>query len=244
VVLALRRSATGHTLTPSSPDRPPNRPQETVSVSSTDAAPPDERWVADLTSDGPAGEAAVRRLHQILLRASRHQVWRLRGMLPHAQSDDLNELALQIADEATMTVLRRLPSFEGRSRFTTWAYKFVVYQAGIEVRKQSWRRREISLSDDADLTGLVDRTATPDEVLEATELARAVEDAMATALTPHQRRVAVALVVEEVPVDVLAERLGTTRNALYKTLHDARRRLRAALADRGHLEALNDRNSA
>jgi RNA polymerase sigma-70 factor (ECF subfamily) len=222
----------------------PNKSKETVPLSNPGAAPSDEGWVADLTSEGPAGQIAVRHLHEILLRASRHQVWRLRGMLPHVGSEDLADLALQVADEATVTVLRRLDSFEGRSKFTTWAYKFAVYQAGVEVRKQAWRHKEISLSDHADLVGLVDRGSSPAELLEATELAQAVEQAIATALTPHQRRIALALVVDEVPIDVLAERLGTTRNALYKTLHDARRRLRAALADRGHIDALPDRSSA
>ena len=213
-------------------------------MSVADAAPSDESWVADLTADGPAREVALRRLHEILLRASRHEVWRLRGMLPHAGPQDLADLATQTADEATVAVLRRLDSFEGRSRFTTWAYKFAVYQAGVEVRKQAWRRREISLSDHVDLVGRADPGSSAPDLLEATELARAVEQAIATVLTPHQRRIALALVVDEVPIDVLAERLGTTRNALYKTLHDARRRLRAALVEGGQLDAVRDRNSA
>jgi RNA polymerase sigma-70 factor (ECF subfamily) len=203
----------------------------------------DEAWIADLTVDGPAGEAALRRLHEILLRASQHQVWRLRGMLPHAGADELRDLATQIASDATLTVLRRLDSFEGRSRFSTWAYKFAVYQAGVEVRKQAWRHREISLSEHTELVKLADRGSSPAELLEATELAQAVEHAIATVLTPHQRRIAVALVLDQVPIDVLAERLGTTRNALYKTLHDARRRLRAALVESGHLDARPDSHS-
>jgi RNA polymerase sigma-70 factor (ECF subfamily) len=133
-------------------------------------------------------------------------------------------------------VLRRLDSFEGRSRFSTWAYKFAVYQAGIEVRRQAWRHREVSLFDSVDLVVLTDRGASPGELVEATELAQAVQHAIVTVLTPHQRRIAIALVVDEIPIDVLAERLGTTRNALYKTLHDARRRLRAALVESGHLD--------
>ncbi|WP_019873488.1 sigma-70 family RNA polymerase sigma factor [Sporichthya polymorpha] len=213
-------------------------------MENSDAAPSDEKWIADLTADGPDGDAALRRLHELLLRASRHQVYRLRGMLPHAGPEELTDLAMQAADEATVSVLRRLDTFEGRSRFSTWAYKFAVYQAGVEVRKQAWRHKEISLSDSVDLVGMVDHSASPSELAEATELARAVEKAIRTALTPHQRRIAIALVIDEVPIDVLADRLGTTRNALYKTLHDARRRLRAALADCGHLDAITDRSTA
>ena len=105
-------------------------------------------------------------------------------------------------------------------------------------QRQAWRHREINLPDHVEL---VDRTSSPAEVTEAAQLARAVERAIASALTPHQRQVALALVVDEVPIDVLAERLGTTRNALYKTLHDARRRLRAELVAGGHLDPLPDR---
>ena len=67
--------------------------------------------------------------------------------------------------------------------------------------------------------------------------------AIAGELTPHQRRVVLALLVDGVPIDVLADRLGSTRNALYKTLHDARRRLRTALTESGHLEARPDRST-
>ena len=133
-----------------------------------------------------------------------------------------------------------LGTFEGRSRFTTWAYKFGVLHAGVAVRRQAWRHREVPLPDT--LT-LVDTAPTPAAVSEASQLARAVEAAIATELTPHQRRVVLALLVEQVPIDVLAERLGSTRNALYKTLHDARRRLRTALIESGHLQIRPDRST-
>lgn len=198
------------------------------------AVPPtDEAWVADLVGDGMDRELAVRRLHAILLRASRHQVWRLRDLVPGAGAVDLEDLAQQAADDALVSVLRRLPSYQGRARFTTWAYKFGLLQAGVAMRRQAWRHREIPLRDS--ITA-VDASPTPAQLTEASQLARAVERAIDTVLTPHQRRVALALLVDDVPIDVLAERLGTTRNALYKTLHDARGRLRAALAASGHLD--------
>jgi RNA polymerase sigma-70 factor (ECF subfamily) len=214
----------------------------TVNPAAADVAPAptEEAWAADLTGGGRAGQLALRRLHDVLLRASRHQVWRLRDLLPGAGPGDLEDLAQQAADDALVAVLRQLAGFEGRSRFTTWAYKFGIYHAGVAVRRQAWRNREVPLPD---TLPLVDTSPTPADLSEAAQLARAVREAIGSALTPHQRRVALALLVEEVPIDVLADRLGTTRNALYKTLHDARRRLRTALTAQGHLETNSNRST-
>jgi RNA polymerase sigma-70 factor (ECF subfamily) len=196
--------------------------------------PSDDAWLADLTDDGPAGQQALRRLRDLLLRATRHQVWRLRDVLPGAGAGELEDLAQQAANDALIAVLRQLGTFEGRSRFTTWVYKFGVLHAGVAVRRQAWRHREVPLPD---TLALVDSSPAPDQVSEAAHLIQAVQAAIVSALTPHQRRVVLALLVEEVPIDVLADRLGSTRNALYKTLHDARRRLRATLTADGYLDA-------
>ncbi|GAB3243929.1 RNA polymerase sigma factor [Nocardioides dilutus] len=213
----------------------------TVNPTTPDVVPPaDDAWQADLTDDGPAGAQALALLQEVLLRAARHQVWRLRHLLPGAGAGELEDLAQQAADDALMAVLRKLDTFEGRSRFTTWAYKFGVLHAGVAVRRQAWRHREVPLPD---TLALADTSPTPAAVSEGSDLARAVTAAIAAELTPHQRRVALALLVEGVPIDVLADRLGSTRNALYKTLHDARRRLRTALTASGHLDALPDRST-
>jgi RNA polymerase sigma-70 factor, ECF subfamily len=214
----------------------------TVNPTSRGVVPPpaDDAWWLDLTDEGGAGSQALERLREVLLRAARHQVWRLCNLLPGAGSDELEDLAQQAADDALMAVLRRLGTFEGRSRFTTWAYKFGVLHAGVAVRRQAWRHREVTLSD---RLAVPDPAPSPAAITEATDLARALEAAIAHELTPHQRRVVVALLVEGVPIDVLAERLGSTRNALYKTLHDARRRLRAALTASGQLEVHPDRST-
>jgi RNA polymerase sigma-70 factor (ECF subfamily) len=194
--------------------------------------PPGEDWIAELTSDGPVREDALRRLHALLLRGARFQVSRMsamRAMVGAAQVEDVITLA---ADEAMVAVLGKLATFEGRSRFTTWAYKFAVLQAAVELRRQAWSRREVPL--DA-APPLIEPRPSPDQYVEGAELAAAVREAIDRVLTPHQRRIALALLVDEVPIDVLAERLGTNRNALYKTLHDARSRLRAHLALEGYL---------
>jgi len=131
-----------------------------------------------------------------------------------------------------MAVLTKLPTFEGRSRFTTWVYKFAILQSATEVRRYAWRNREVELSDD---THVLEHGPSPASYAEATDLASAVRCAIDEALTPHQRRITIALLIDDVPIDVLAERLGTNRNALYKTVHDARTRLRAHLIASGHL---------
>lgn len=202
---------------------------------------PEDVWMAELTAPGLRGHAAQRDLHDVLIRAARHQVWRLRHQLPGAGAADLEDLAQQAADDALVAVLGKLDSFEGRSRFSTWVYKFGVLYAGVAVRRQAWRHREVTLSDSFDA---VDSAASPDDISQANELSRAVRSAIGHDLTPHQRRVTLALLVDEVPIDVLAERLNSNRNALYKTLHDARARLRASLRASGHIEDPSERSAS
>ena len=193
-----------------------------------------EDWVLALSLEGPGQDLALAQLHALLVRAARHQVLRMRAQLGGAGAVQLEELAHQAADEAMVALLAKLHTFQGRSRFTTWAYKFAILQAATEVRSQAWRSRQVFL-DDGDVT--VDLGPSVEEYAEGADLARAAHRAIREALTPHQRRIMLALLVDEVPIDVLAERLGTNRNALYKTLHDARVRTRAHLAATGHLPA-------
>ncbi len=189
-------------------------------------------WVAALTGPGPEQDRALVLLHGLMLRAARAQVARMQPMLAGTDARTRDEIANQAADEAVMALLGKLGTFEGRSRFTTWAYKFAVLQAATAARSFAWRDR-------ATETELLELTADPaplpGQYAEAADLADAVRRALDTELSPHQRRIVVGLLVNEVPIDVLAERLGTNRNALYKTLHDARKRLRAHLLSSGYL---------
>jgi len=198
-------------------------------VGDTRADPPED-WLAALSTPGAARDTALRALHALLLRAARAQVIRMGalGRLGPAQADDLVN---QAADEALVAILGKLSTFEGRSRFTTWAYKFAVLNAAVEVRRRAWEHQPVPLDD----VLLVAPDPSPADYAEAGDLVPAVRSGISTALSPHQRRVLLALVVDDVPIDVLADRLGTTRNALYKTLHDARVRLRADLTARGYL---------
>jgi RNA polymerase sigma-70 factor (ECF subfamily) len=199
-------------------------------------------WLRSLRAGGATRDEAVARLHALLLRGARFEVARRRPALPHVRGDDLNDIALEAADDALVSVLARLDSFRGASRFTTWAYKFALLEAAVKLRKRAWQGREVPLEPETwslfSGAGLA-----PDAALEQTELLAAVQSGINEALTPHQRRVLVALALNGVPIDVLAERLSSTRGALYKTLHDARRKLRKHLQECGlSLEFLEETN--
>ena len=196
--------------------------------------PSDGEWVKLLSTPGPGHDDALQRLHELLLRATRQQVSRMQPVLSDIGRVRQDDIVNQAADEAMVSLLGKLSTFEGRSRFSTWAYKFGILQAAVEVNRNIWRHREVPLDDvrEPPSTG-----ASPEQFLEAADFSTAVGAAIEQTLTDHQRRVVLALLVDDVPIDVLAERLGSSRNALYKTLHDARKRLRANLTAAGFLPA-------
>jgi RNA polymerase sigma-70 factor, ECF subfamily len=186
------------------------------------------RWLTPLASTGAAHDHAVRELHCLLLRASRFEVRRRAAALGLAGGAELDDIANQAADDATLAVMSRLERFERRSRFTTWAYKFAIHTAGVAVRRHAWRNRELATDSSESLEQLSSLADDPAEAAQMRELLARIATAIAR-LTTHQRDVLLALAVDGVPIDVLADRLSTNRNALYKTLHDARTRLRSLL---------------
>ena len=205
-----------------------------MSVRPADIAPPiddaSREWLLALRADGATRDDAVARLHALLLRAARFEAARRRGRLPHLR-DELEEIAHEAAGDALMSVLARLDDFRGDSLFTTWVYKFALLETAAKLRKRSWQERELPLEPETwNLFASVGLA--PDEDVEQSELLSTLQTAIGELLTPHQRRVLVALTLNGVPIDVLAERLDTTRGALYKTLHDARQKLRTYLAER------------
>lgn len=189
-------------------------------------------WLERLAASGPEREAAVVELHGLLLKATRFEVNRRRSALPHLRGDDHEDLAQQSADDALMAILRKLGDFRGESRFTTWAYKFALLEAAVNVRRRAWQGREIPLEEAG--WAVLAEVATPvQRHAEDAEMFGALREEIERSLTAHQREVLVSVTLNDVPIDVLAERLGSTRGALYKTLHDARRNLRSALTERG-----------
>jgi RNA polymerase sigma-70 factor, ECF subfamily len=189
-------------------------------------------WLRSLQADGAVRDEAIGRLHALLLRAARFEVARRRPTMPHLRGDDLDDIANEAADDAVVSVLKRLDDFRGASRFTTWAYKFALLEAAVKLRKRSWQGREVPLEPES--WGLFSSAGLePGDAAEQSELLATLQQGINEILTDHQRRVLVALALNGVPIDVLADRLDTTRGALYKTLHDARQKLRRHLASCG-----------
>lgn len=190
-------------------------------------------WLDGLAAAGPSREKALRRLHALLLRAARREASRRAGG-SRVMGVELADLAQQAADDALVAIIDKLADFRGESRFTTWAYKFVVLEVASKLARHVWRATSAADSVE-DWAALPDRFGfTPEEALEQRELLRAIRAAVDGTLTPRQRRVFVALVLNAVPLDALAAELHTNRNALHKALFDARRKVRAYLVANGY----------
>jgi RNA polymerase sigma-70 factor, ECF subfamily len=192
-----------------------------------------------LHSTGPARQLALARLHALLLRVARSELGRREGRHP-VTGPELDDLAHQAADDALMAITAKIGQFRGESRFTTWAYKFVVLEVSAKLGRHFWQRPTAALEADQ-WNRLPDRLGLrPDDVAEQLDLLAALRRAVEEQLTDHQRRVFTAIVVDGTPLDALVVQLGSSRNAVYKTMFDARRKLRAALAANGYLAVPRD----
>jgi RNA polymerase sigma-70 factor, ECF subfamily len=189
--------------------------------------------VEQLRAGHPRHDQAVARLHEVLLRVAFHELSRRRSQLRSIVGPEFEDLAQQSADDALMNILRRLDDFRGLSRFTTWAYKFAVFEVSSKVARHAWRHHPPP-TEELSFERLPDRLSPrPSDRLEQREQLETLSAAIGT-LTERQREVFVAIALNDVPIDVLALQLGTNRNALYKNLFDARRSLRVSLAGAGH----------
>lgn len=190
-------------------------------------------WLDALRAGGAVRDRAVARLHDLLLGVARAEAFRRRGSLPDTVIAELDSLSRQAAADALRAIIDKLDAFRGDSRFTTWAYKFAILEISTRLRRSAWDERRIVL-DDAAWERLSDPAADAQQRLEHQELVAVLRSAVANTLTRRQRDVFLAVAVEEVPIDVVAERMGTSRGAVYKVLHDARRKLRRILAQAGY----------
>jgi RNA polymerase sigma-70 factor (ECF subfamily) len=191
-------------------------------------------WLAGLRAAGAHREQRVRDLHALLLRAARREVNRRRSWLGGAAGPELDDIAHQAADDAVVAIIANLDSYRGASRFTTWAYRFVINNVSIKTRRHLWSARRVQF-DDSDWDRLQDRLiASPDRQTEQRAQLDALRTAVEQHLTARQRDVFISVALNDVPIDAVALRLGSTRGAIYKSLFDARAKLRASLTDAGY----------
>lgn len=192
-------------------------------------------WLRDLRGDGASREHTIARLHALLLRVTRGEASRRRATLPGRAMEDVDDLCVQAASDALLAVLAKLDTYRGAARFTTWACKFAILETSTRLRRHAWRQRKVAL-DDTIWERLPDAAPPALQRVEDDQLIAALHRAVADHLTERQRLIFRSVTMDDVPIDVLAERLGTSRGAVYKTLHDARAKLRRALIAAGHGE--------
>jgi RNA polymerase sigma-70 factor, ECF subfamily len=196
--------------------------------------PDSAEWLRVLADAGPGREAALARLHEMLLRIARGEA-RRRGPRLRLTGPELDDLAYQAAADALIAITGKLGQFRGESRFTTWAYKFVIFEVSAKVGRHFWRHPSVPF-DAEDWERLPGRFGfDPAQEAEWRDLAAALRRAVDEVLTARQRRVFVALVLNGVPLDSLVIEMASNRNAIYKTMFDARRKLRAAFVANGYL---------
>lgn len=186
-------------------------------------------WLGELRDEAPARTAAVDRLHALLLRVTRAEAGRRRDSLPERAWEEVDDLCREAANDALLAVLRKLPEFRAESRFTTWACKFAILEISTRLRRHAWRQRRVE-ADASVWDRLADAAPPTLDRMQWRQTLELLQRAVREQLTERQRLVFEGAVLGEVPIDVLAERLETTRGAIYKVLHDARARLRRVIA--------------
>lgn len=218
------------------PDSPSSLPRAEID-------PASKSWLSGLHATGGEHDECVARLHALLLRVAHYEVSR-RATSLRLVGPELDDIAHQACDDALMAIKGKFGDFRGESRFTTWAYRFVMFEVSTKIGRHFWRHRPDALDDDA-WDRIPDTfAASPGERAEDRELLAALRRAIDEDLTYLQRRVFVAIALNEVPMDAFARELGSNRNAVYKTLFDARRKLRTSLATAGYARPDPARSSA
>jgi RNA polymerase sigma-70 factor (ECF subfamily) len=192
-------------------------------------------WLRRLVAGGGEQQAAERELHATLVRIALAEVRRRSASTP-VTGPELDDLAHQAAADAMLAILPKLGDFRGESRFTTWAYRFVILEVSSKIGRHYWRNPPVPL-DAGQWERLPDRLGVdPEGHAEAAGILAEVRRVVEEELTNHQRRVFTAVVVDGIPLDALAAKLGLRRNAIYKVIFDARRKIRRALVAKGYLE--------
>jgi RNA polymerase sigma-70 factor, ECF subfamily len=192
-----------------------------------------QAWVDGLRPSDARHEDCLARLHALLLRVARHEAFR-RGAMLQLQGPELEDVAQQAADDSLMAIKAKIAEFRGHSRFTTWAYRFVMLEVSTKIGRHFWRNRPAEMDDDGWERLPDPLPVAPHQLAEQHEMLAALRRAITEDLTELQRRVFIAVALNEVPMDAFARELGSNRNAVYKALFDARCKLRLSLDTAGY----------
>jgi RNA polymerase sigma-70 factor, ECF subfamily len=192
-----------------------------------------EQWLEDLPSIGPPHDAAVEDLREYLLRAVLVYLTRHRSDVADLDYDELHQMAEDWAQQGVLQVLAKLPTFRGDSKFTTWAYRVVINLVAGDLRRKRWESVSLDALTSAEQPdprlSEDDHQPSPETHLARGEAWNAIRQVIDESLTDRQRSVLTMVVLEDTPVEEVAERMGTNRNNIYKIVHDARRKLRLEL---------------
>ncbi|HEX2622850.1 MAG TPA: sigma-70 family RNA polymerase sigma factor [Phototrophicaceae bacterium] len=201
-----------------------------------------EEWLAELSGEGNVQTAALADLRERLQRSVLYYLSQERSDLRDLSTQELEQMAEDLSQDALMRIMANLTTFRGESLFTTWANRIAVRLAISDLRRARYKDFSLdNLTASGDImpaaTAIPTVTSPPDPSPEASTERNDVMDlinkAFDEALTERQFRALEAVAIRGVPMDVVAEQMGTNRNALYKLLHDARRKLRSYLETQG-----------
>ncbi len=195
-------------------------------------------WARELTAQGDEQAAAIADLRLFLLRAALYSFTRNRGDLAHLADHEIEQLAEDSTQEALLAVLKHLPEFRSDSKFTTWAYKFAINFALVAARRERWKGVSLDqFLEDASLPHWwledKDTAVNPDRAALQAEVWATLREVINQELTDRQRQALKAMVFDEVPLDEVVRHFGANRNAIYKLVHDARRKLKSRMEARG-----------
>jgi RNA polymerase sigma-70 factor, ECF subfamily len=199
-----------------------------------------EEWLNDLSASGEVQEAAIADLRDLLLRAALYFFSRNLSDFQGLNREEITQRAEDCAQDALIAVLAHLPDFRGDSQFSTWAYKFAINIALMAARRERWKGvslDELASSDTTNFFGRVmqDKSdgVAPERSAMQSEIRRLLRELIERDLTERQRQVLFMMVFNDVPMDEVVRHLDTNRNAIYKMLHDARRKLKSGLQAHG-----------
>jgi RNA polymerase sigma-70 factor (ECF subfamily) len=193
-----------------------------------------QSWIHDLSTPGATREAALEDLHANLLRVLP------RGLTRWVSSADpaLEALVEDVIQETLLRVMDKLDTFEGRSQFTTWVYAVAVRIALTELRRERWKDISLDEMSETDSRELepgfnTEHGPGPEDVAQRNDALLRLNRILSEELTDKQRQALTAVGVKGIPLEEVARRMGTNRNALYKLMHDARLRLKRRLEQEG-----------